>query len=786
MRKLRRNTRLFRRNDSRLPMIQADGNANVFHIPADGTAEWIEAAAGDTGSGDEPKLPRFRMRAYNGGRLRIRGFGMPVVVDLSSTRLLNKSIAILQHHDSSRIVGHSDNVEINTASITATGVISGVGEAANEVRQTSANKFPWNTSIGAQPGSLERIERGKTVVVNGRKFAGPVIVARNNVLGEISFVPLQGDVSSTPAVVMAASWNDQGGSAMGFQAWLQANYPDADLSAEQAQQLEAAYDAWVADASNLTAAADMLRITEELFPEEDEDEGGAPPRQPNPPRRPIRAGGRQNPGAAPGVFDLNDYRSELARENARANSINSIVAQFGGDTKIEYNGEAHTVATLGNQWIEAGWSADALELELRRNSRPDAPPESLNGMTQITAQYGNSNVIEAALAMNYGLDEETAVAGLTQQESNQAVEARNRGMSLHMLLDMHIRAAGGSFHGNRKSDDYITAVNAASVSIQARGSGGMSTFNATNVLSNIAHKSMMQAIEYQGCIGFDIAATRNHTDFKTHTRVRLNAEGAFKKVGKDGELKSISASDEKFELGMDTRGLAWALTRQDIINDDLNQFRQIPAQVGGLWCESIDLELIMLLLSLSGTSFISAANKNLNTGAGSALGIDGLEAGRKKFRKQVYKGKSDSKITRSMSNTPSILLTGVELETMADDLYKEKTIHNITGSGAKSKEFKNNRHVGKYRPVSSNLVDNTDLTDNEGNPITGQSATKWWLLTDPKVRAALVISLFNGRRTPFMKSEPSALKVLGTEWIAYGDFGVGTEEPQAIQENTGA
>ena len=90
-----------------------------FHIlEASGTSDFhLEAADGD----DEQsrKLRRFRMTAYTGAKLLLANFPYPVVVDLSGLRIPAKSRPILRDHDSSRIVGHTESIEINGSSIRA-------------------------------------------------------------------------------------------------------------------------------------------------------------------------------------------------------------------------------------------------------------------------------------------------------------------------------------------------------------------------------------------------------------------------------------------------------------------------------------------------------------------------------------------------------------------------------------------------------------------------------------------------------------------------------------------
>ncbi len=161
-------------------------------LEASGTSDFqLEAADGE--DGQSRKLRRFRMTAYTGGKLLLANFPYPVVVDLSGVRIPAKSRPILRDHDSSRIVGHTESIEINGSSIKLGGVVSGSNDHAREVSDSGDNGFPWQASIGATAQRIVFVDRGESVDVNGRKFTGPLYVARRSTLREVSFVALGAD-----------------------------------------------------------------------------------------------------------------------------------------------------------------------------------------------------------------------------------------------------------------------------------------------------------------------------------------------------------------------------------------------------------------------------------------------------------------------------------------------------------------------------------------------------------------------------------------------------------------
>ncbi len=70
------------------------------------------------------------------------------------------------------------------------------------------------------------------------------------------------------------------------------------------------------------------------------------------------------------------------------------------------------------------------------------------------------------------------------------------------------------------------------------------------------------------------------SDFKEVSRYRLLGTGGFEQVAPDGELKHGKLSEQKYSNKADTYGQVVFLTRQEIINDDLGAFMDVPTQMG--------------------------------------------------------------------------------------------------------------------------------------------------------------------------------------------------------------
>jgi len=177
--------------------LETNKDGQIAAAPAE--VQWLEASA--PGDGQKPTPRRFQMTAYTGGPMQLAGWRYPVVVDLAGLQATAKPKVFLEH-DRTQRVGHIEQVQANEAGLVVAGVVSSTGKAAQEVIADAACGFPWQASIGARATQVEWVPEGKSATANGRTFPGPVNIARQSVLGEVSFVALGAD-DATSALIAA-------------------------------------------------------------------------------------------------------------------------------------------------------------------------------------------------------------------------------------------------------------------------------------------------------------------------------------------------------------------------------------------------------------------------------------------------------------------------------------------------------------------------------------------------------------------------------------------------------
>jgi hypothetical protein len=675
----------------------------------------LAAAASDNA---EPDLRRFTMTAYTGGKLLLANFAFPVVVDLSGLRVPAKSRPILRDHSQQQIVGHTESIEINGSTIRLTGVLSAANGHAREVADSADNGFPWQASIGAVAGRVVFVASGETVEVNGRKFTGPLYVARQAVLREVSFVALGAD-DQTSARLAATDAEDTQIEVMlmEFEQWLQAMGFEADeLSEEQTTGLQSLYAA-----SQSTG--------EPAGSNESDTEAEA-----------AHTVSATETAVATEIDPIADLRRKRATELRRINRIAEVCA--GGHPDIEA------------QAIEDGWDDTRTELAVLRAERPRAPAvgSSTPGLTTRT--------LEAAACLSAGIAEDSLQREYGERTLEAAYSLRHIG--LRELVAECARIEG--HHVPRVFGDGKETIRA-----------GFSTISLPGILETVMNRTMLAAYQEAAIAAFDLCAVGSVSDFKEVSRYRLLGTGGFEKVAPDGELKHGRLSEQKFSNKADTYGQILMLTRQDIINDDLDAFLDITRQMGRSGAESIDDLFFTLLLSNPG-GFFGAGNANYLSGAETAFGPDALTQAKTLFRKQKAGPGSRKKDQKPINVRPEILVVPVELETEAELLMGSAQLM-IDASGSPTKIPVDNPHRNKYRVVSVPHLSDTYYP--------GASEKAWYLFANPRVLPAFELVFLNGRRTPVIERVEAPPNMLGMGFRGYLDVGLREQDPRGAAKVKG-
>lgn len=669
-------------------------------------------AAGEAGG-----VPKLELVAYTGVPMDQWWLDHPVVVDLATMKFSKqdgKGMPILYHHDSREPVGHITEVVNAGGSLVIKGLASGGSTRTDEVVKAGKNGYPWQCSIGADPGSIEFIGEGISATINGQIQNGPIYVARGVTLYEVSVLSIGADQNTSGRLAAQRK-----GENVNFKAYVESlGFEFAKLTAEQRDKLEAQYTKLeAAKGGDADAPASPAA-----------DKPAAKPAEQPASAAPIQAAAT----VGEGVMSLRAERARIADIEAAC-----------GSTHPEILAKA----------VKEGWTIEAtktqIELHDLRAARPNVPNFISNGKSLDTEK-----VIEAALLVQCGMPQKEVAAKLGEQAVDAATAPNFREQGLHGLVRAALEAAG----------EHVGKINTAALErLQKIRASGMTSVSFTGILNNTADKLLLRSFLAVNAIAPMICSKRTVSDFKTVQANRLSATGSMSEVGPAGELKSAKLVDEQYTNRAKTIGEIMMLTRQDIINDDLHAFQQIPNILGRRAAIAREKAVFTPLLA-NASNFFGTGHKNYLSGSTYALSIAALTAGRQKFLEQVDSAGDPVMIT------PKILLVPPALHHLGGQLCTDKMVNETTTANAAKPN--SNPHAGQFTCLVSPFLGTVPA-------ISGASNTGWYLIADPADVPLIEIAYVNGVETPVIEEVPAPSDVLGVAYRGYYDFGVALQDYRA-------
>ncbi len=428
----------------------------------------------------------------------------------------------------------------------------------------------------------------------------------------------------------------------------------------------------------------------------------------------------------PPKIDTNatDAVIQAAREeNARAAKIRSVCAGF---------------PDIEAKAIAEGWTTDKAELEVLRAKRPNVKPGA-------PATTPTPEILTAAVCMAGRLPN---IEKHFKAETLEAADKRYRSIRLGELL---LAAAAQNGYTGRP---VITNGSLRPV-LQA----AFSSADIDGILSNTANKFLLESFNAVESDWRMISSIRSVADFKTHTSYRLTGTG-YAKVAPSGEIQHGTLNEESFTNKADTYGELLAVTRQDIINDDLGALTRLAQRLGRdgalkfndvFWAEFMD-----------NGSFFTTSRGNYDEDTETALSPHSLNLAYTLFLNQTT---PDSK---PLGIEPRVLLVPNALFATAISLRDSEKFVDTTSST----QFTDaNVWRGRFAVARSSYLSNIAYT--------GYSAKAWYLLADPRDLAVIESCFLNGNETPIVESTDADFNTLGIQVRAYHDFGVAKQDYRA-------
>lgn len=290
-----------------------------------------------------------------------------------------------------------------------------------------------------------------------------------------------------------------------------------------------------------------------------------------------------------------------------------------------------------------------------------------------------------------------------------------------------------------------------------------STSDFPEILSAVTNKTLRQAFDAYPRTFALFCRQVLATDFKSMHRVQLGEAPQLLEVGESGEFKRGTLGESKESYKVKTYGRVVAITRQVLINDDLDAFTRIPAMYGNSIAQ-LESDVVWGIITANpamadGNALFHANHKNL-AGTGAALAVDAVGAARAAMALQTGLDKKTV-----LNIRPAFLIVPAALELKAEQLVAQNLVPAATSSVVP-------QSIRTLSPISEPRLD-------------AASATAWYLAASPNQIDTIEYAYLEGQQGAYIETR-NGFDVDGVEIKCRLDFGAKAIDWRGLYKNPGA
>jgi hypothetical protein len=290
-----------------------------------------------------------------------------------------------------------------------------------------------------------------------------------------------------------------------------------------------------------------------------------------------------------------------------------------------------------------------------------------------------------------------------------------------------------------------------------------STSDFPEILSAVTNKTLRQAYDAYPRTFMLFCRQVLATDFKAMHRVQLGEAPQLLEVGESGEFKRGTLGESKESYKVKTYGRVVAITRQTLINDDLDAFTRIPAMYGNSIAQ-LESDVVWGIITANpamadGNALFHTTHKNL-AGTGAALAVEAVGAARAAMAKQTGLDKKTVLNVR-----PAFLIVPASLELKAEQLVAQNLVPAATSSVVP-------QSIRTLAPISEPRLD-------------AASETAWYLAASPNQIDTIEYAYLEGQQGAYIETR-NGFDVDGVEIKCRLDFGAKAIDWRGLYKNPGA
>lgn len=287
-----------------------------------------------------------------------------------------------------------------------------------------------------------------------------------------------------------------------------------------------------------------------------------------------------------------------------------------------------------------------------------------------------------------------------------------------------------------------------------------SSSDFTDILAGGAEKSVLAGWEHSSETFRQWTKKGSLSNFREARRVGMNGFSTLNKVPEGAEYKYITTSDRGEPIALATYGNIFSITRQAIINDDLDQLSTVPMAMGRAASRTVgNLVNLVLTGNVKLSDGITLFDKKHSNLIEAGLTTPGLSAARHLMRTQKDKN------GEVLNIAPKFLLVPAALEDRALQM-----INSTAPFGAD----KNSGIFNPYHKLLDIIVD----------PRLDDISEKQWYMLSAQGTDTIEVAYLDGNDEPYLEQQEGFI-VDGVAWKVRIDAGVAALDYRGMVKSGG-
>lgn len=349
-----------------------------------------------------------------------------------------------------------------------------------------------------------------------------------------------------------------------------------------------------------------------------------------------------------------------------------------------------------------------------------------------------------------------AKTGLKDGERNEFSSMSLREMARATLTARNLQPKGG----------VLEMISAAFVPTMAGAAHSTSDFAA--ILADVANKSMMKGFNEADETFQQFTSVGSASDFKPTTRVGVAQFPSLAKVAEGGEYTFGTIAGYSEQVVLATYGKMFAITRQTIVNDDLDAFSKIPMMMGRAALRTVGGLVYAVLTGnpdmADNVALFHATHANL-AGSGAAPGEATINAAITAMTTQTDRSANAA----ALNIAPKYLIAGpAQRSAVLQALNSEYAPDDTAKVGTAKQPYAYNTVRDAAIPIFDARI----------------SGNAWFMAADPSRFDTIEVAYLDGDSEPFLDQQ-DGWKVDGTEFKVRIDAAVKALAWEGLYKNPG-